>query len=200
MNPHGLTFVFAFYTLATLAYLGGFIFSRPVFQRVGLRLVMAGIFVHSIILFRFLDSPWAALHLFFMFLAFAVLLTSVVTGLIFFLQEVQIKSRRLSALFARLPALEVIDRIHARALGVGFILLTLGILSGSAWSLQVTGHFFEGDVKQWWALASWGLYLIFLNFRFAAGWRGRRGVLLSLLGFAALVFTFLGVNHKGMTP
>ena len=56
MSQHGLTFVFGFYTLATLAYLGGFIFPRPVFQRVGIRLAMAGLFVHSIILFRFLAA------------------------------------------------------------------------------------------------------------------------------------------------
>ncbi|MFO1519344.1 MAG: cytochrome c biogenesis protein CcsA [bacterium] len=140
-------------------------------------------------------SPWASVHIVFGFLAFAVFFLSFILGLLFLFQEIQLKRKKISKVFERLPSLDVLDRLHYKALTVGFILLTLGILSGSAWAKAAKGVYFFDDPRQLWTIIAWLVYAFFFQVRFSAGWKGRRGVLLSLLGFIVIVFTFLEVRH-----
>ncbi|MDO8461666.1 MAG: cytochrome c biogenesis protein CcsA [Deltaproteobacteria bacterium] len=140
-----------------------------------------------------LKSPWALVHFLFMFLAIALFLLGFAIGVAFLLQESRLKGKK--SPFPRLPSLEVMDEMHSKASGVGFILLTIGIASGIGLLHQVRGIFFSGDSKQWGALVAWFLYLVFLNVRMQAGCRGRRAVLLSLLGLSVIILTFLGFEH-----
>ncbi len=142
-----------------------------------------------------MQSPWASIHLIFSFLALAVFSLTFVLGIMFIIEEFQLKHKVLPKIFLKLPSLQFLDQIHARALTVGFILLTGGIITGGGWAKSVTGYYFFEDARQLWAICAWLIYLLFLQSRFTAGWRGRRGVLLSLLGFAVIMFTFLGVEH-----
>ncbi len=142
-------------------------------------------------------SPWASVHIIFSFLALAVFALSFVLAIIFIIEEFQLKYKVMPKLFFKLPSLHAVEQIHAKALTVGFILLSGGIITGAAWAKQVTGVYFFEDARQLWAICAWLIYAIFLQARFAAGWRGRKGILLSILGFAVILFTFLGVQHGG---
>ncbi|MFO1464733.1 MAG: cytochrome c biogenesis protein CcsA [bacterium] len=143
-----------------------------------------------------MHSPWASVHIMFSFLAFAIFALSFILGIIFIIEEFQLKYKVSPKLFLRLPSLESLEQTHAKALTVGFILLSGGIITGAAWAKSVTGVYFFEDARQLWAIIAWLIYALFLQARFGAGWRGRRGVLLSLLGFAVILFTFLGVKHN----
>lgn len=136
------------------------------------------------------------IHLVLMSLAFAVFTVSFLIGFVFLLQESRIKSRHFDRLSSRLPSLERMDSIHTKALTAGFLLLSGGILAGSLLSKLLMGKFISGDPKQLTSLVMWALYALFLNIRLRVGWRGRKGILLSLIGFAAIVLTFLGVSHR----
>lgn len=142
-----------------------------------------------------LQSPWASVHLMFSFLALAIFALSFILGILFIIEEFQLKYKVLPKVFLKMPSLQSLEKVHARALSVGFILLTGGIVSGAAWARAVTGFYFFEDARQLWAVIAWLIYALFLQSRWLAGWRGRRGVLLSLLGFIAILFTFLGVEH-----
>jgi len=142
-----------------------------------------------------MDSPWASIHIVFAFLALASFFLSFLLGLLFLLQELQLKRKKILKIFERLPSLEVLDQLHYKALTVGFVLLTLGIVSGSAWAKSVKGVYFFDDPRQLWSIVAWLVYAFFFQVRFSAGWRGRRGVLLSLIGFMVILFTFLEVRH-----
>jgi ABC-type transport system involved in cytochrome c biogenesis permease subunit len=142
-----------------------------------------------------MNSPWASIHIVFAFLALASFFLSFILGLLFLLQELQLKRKKLWKLFERLPSLEGLDQLHYKALTVGFVLLTLGIITGSAWAKSVKGVYFFDDPRQLWSFVAWLVYAIFFQVRFSAGWRGRRGVLLSLIGFMVILFTFLEVRH-----
>ncbi|MDX1387156.1 MAG: cytochrome c biogenesis protein CcsA [bacterium] len=144
---------------------------------------------------RWMTSPWASVHLMFSFLALAVFSLSFILGLMFIIQEFQLKYKVLPKIFLKMPSLESLEKVHARALSLGFILLTGGIISGAGWAKSVTGYFFFEDARQLWAIIAWLIYALFLQSRWLAGWRGRRGVLLSILGFIVILFTFLGVEH-----
>jgi ABC-type transport system involved in cytochrome c biogenesis permease subunit len=134
-------------------------------------------------------------HLVFMILAFIVFASSFLTGLFFLLQENRIKNHRLTSFVRRLPALETIYALHYKILTAGFVLLSLGMIVGALLSKMREGLFFTGDPKEIGALVTWALYALFLNMRLKVGWRGRKGILLSLLGFVAVILTFLALEH-----
>ena len=143
-----------------------------------------------------MHSPWASVHIIFSFLALAVFSLSFVLGILFIIEEFQLKYKVSPKLFLRLPSLEAVEQTHAKALTIGFVLLSGGIITGGIWAKSVTGIYFFEDARQLWAICAWLIYAFFLQARFAAGWRGRKGVLLSLIGFAVILFTFLGVKHN----
>jgi len=87
------------------------------------------------------------------------------------------------------------DVFMYRMISVGFFLLTLGILSGSAWAQQSWGRYWGWDPKETWSLITWIIYAIFLHARIARRWSGAKLALLAIAGFLAVLFTFLGVNY-----
>ena len=88
-----------------------------------------------------------------------------------------------------------LETLMYRCVSVGFFLLTLGILSGSAWAQQAWGRYWGWDPKEVWSLITWLVYAIFLHARITRGWGGKRLAILALIGFFAVLFTFLGVNY-----
>jgi ABC-type transport system involved in cytochrome c biogenesis permease subunit len=73
-------------------------------------------------------------------------------------------------------------------------MLTLGLVSGFVYAKSVWGNFWSWDPKEVWAGITWLLYAALLHQRLTVGWRGRRAAIMAIIGFAAVLFTFLGVN------
>ncbi len=141
-----------------------------------------------------LNNPWALSHVILMSLAFAVFAVSFLVGSLYVFQSRQLKMGRFGTL-SWLPPLEIMDGIHYKALTIGFILLSMGMVAGGVLSKMSFGQFFSADPRQLASLLTWVLYAILLNVRWRQQWRGRRGIVLSLLGFIVVVLTFLGVEH-----
>jgi cytochrome c-type biogenesis protein CcsB len=108
--------------------------------------------------------------------------------------ERELKRKKLGAIFKRLPSLDVLDDINYRCLTIGFPLLTLGIITGSIWASFAWGSYWSWDPKEVWSLITWLLYAALLHGRMTVGWRGRKAAILAIVGFCAILFTFLGVN------
>lgn len=144
---------------------------------------------------RAISDPWVVIHLGLAFLAFASFLVSFVIGISFIFLEWRIKAKDLGGLVRKLPPLEVLDGIHYKALGLGLILLTASIIAGAVLNKNVLGVFITRDPKQMWILFTWFLYALFLELRIRIGWRGRRGIVLSVLGFIIVVLGFFGLPH-----
>jgi ABC-type uncharacterized transport system, permease component len=142
-----------------------------------------------------MNSPWGSVHIVLSFLALAIFSLSFVLGILFIIEEFQLKHKVLPKVFLRLPNLEILETIHTRSLWVGLILLSGAIITGAGWAKSVTGVYFFEDARQLWAICAWLIYALILQARLA-GWRGRRGILLSVLGFVVILFTFLGVEHR----
>ncbi|WP_020677227.1 c-type cytochrome biogenesis protein CcsB [Geopsychrobacter electrodiphilus] len=141
-----------------------------------------------------LNSWWFPVHVTFAFLGNAAFALAFGAGIMYLLQDRMLKSKRFSTLYYRLPSLDTLDNINYRALSYGFPLMTLGIISGAAWAESVWGTYWSWDPKQTWALMTWFVYAALLHGRLSIGWRGRRAAIFAIIGFACLVFTFLGVN------
>jgi len=92
----------------------------------------------------------------------------------------------------RLPSLEVLDDLTYRAIVVGYPLFTLGALfAGAIWAYKAWGRPWGWDPKEVGSLVIWLIYSAYLHARMTAGWRGKRSAILSILGFAAAIFSFI---------
>lgn len=138
-------------------------------------------------------------HLVLVTLAFATFWVSFVLGSLFLFQEVRLKNHQpLPAWLRPLPPLEIMDSLHYKFLTAGFLFLSFGMVAGALLSKRVFGVYFNFDPRQTASLFTWGIYALFLNVRIRSGWRGRRGILLSLLGFLTVALTFLAIHHRGV--
>lgn len=141
-----------------------------------------------------LDSWWFPVHVTLAFLGNAVFTVAFVVGVMYLLQERMLKSKKFSALYYRLPSLDVLDSINYKCLSFGFPLMTMGIISGAVWANSAWGGYWRWDPKETWALVTWFWYAALLHGRLTIGWRGRRAAIFAIIGFLCLLFTFLGVN------
>ncbi len=140
-----------------------------------------------------LRSFWYPFHVGFAFLGEALFAVACATGVMYLLQEKGLKRKRPGAFYHRLPSLDVLDLVNHRSLTLGFLFLTVGIVTGAFWA-QNAWQKALWNPKVIWSLGTWLIYAAVLHARLTAGWRGRRAAILSILGFAAVLFTFLGVD------
>ena len=122
---------------------------------------------------------------------YAALFMAFAMGGLYLIQERELKSRSPRAFYYLLPSLERCDTISGRSVAVGFVFLTLAILTGMLWNEQARGRFFTNDAKEWSALLAWGIYVLLIVARRRTGWGGRKAALLGIVGFASVVFTFV---------
>jgi len=86
------------------------------------------------------------------------------------------------------------DLIAYRAAFFAFCFLTLGILTGALWGDRVLGQLWFWDPKETWSFITWLIFLAYLHARYTLDWRGRRAAILAIVGFAAVLFTYVGVD------
>jgi cytochrome c-type biogenesis protein CcsB len=87
-----------------------------------------------------------------------------------------------------------LDRLIYRAAVIGFIFLTIGILTGAVWAETAWGRYWSWDPKETASLITWFIYAALLHARLVQGWQGRPIAWLAVAGFGAVLFTYLGVG------
>jgi cytochrome c-type biogenesis protein CcsB len=92
------------------------------------------------------------------------------------------------------PEAVILDELGYQMTLFGFLFLSIGIISGAVWANSAWGRYWGWDPKETWSLITWFIYATLLHARMMRGWRGKRIAYLSLVGFAAVVFTYFGVN------
>ena len=142
----------------------------------------------------YFKSAWLGVHTTLAFLGDASFAIAFGVGVMYLIQEKQLKSKSPGALYRRLPSLEVLDELNYKAVAIGFPLLTLAIVSGSIWANSAWGYYWGWEPKEIWALVTWMVYAVYLHARLMAGWRGRKAAYMSVAGFVIVVFTFIGVS------
>lgn len=89
----------------------------------------------------------------------------------------------------------MLDEIEYKSIAVGFPLFTIGgLIMGAIWANSAWGKYWTWDPKETWSLITWLVYALYLHARFVGGWRGKRVAILAIIGFVAVIFTYLGVN------
>ncbi len=89
-----------------------------------------------------------------------------------------------------------LDRLVATSIGIGYPIFTVGaLLFGAVWAQTAWGAWWSWDPKETWALVTWLIYTAYLHTRLVRRMRGTTSAVLAIVGFAATVFTFFGVNY-----
>ncbi len=153
----------------------------------------------------FFKSFWVFFHVLTMFGGNGALALACGAGILYLIQEGTIKAKRRGFFFRRLPSLELLDRVGYTCIVSGFTLLTIGLVTGIIYAKTAWGKFWSWDPKEIWSAVVWLFYAALLHERLTVGWRGRKAAIMSIIGFAVILFTFLGVNlvleghHKEFT-
>ncbi len=93
---------------------------------------------------------------------------------------------------------EQLDSLSYRAITAGFLLLTVGLISGAVWANEAWGSWWSWDPKETWALICWLVYAAYLHTRITRGWQGKKPALLAITGFFLIIVCYIGVNLLGV--
>lgn len=140
-------------------------------------------------------DAWLLLHVAMILMGIASVCLTAGASLFYLLQERKLKRKELGGAMP-LPALRTLDLLINRAMGLGFVFTTVGVLAGSTWAYVESGTRWLANTNVLIALFTWLFYLTMVFLRANQGWRGRKSALmaLSLLGFSALTWA----THYGL--
>ncbi|MBU1262150.1 c-type cytochrome biogenesis protein CcsB [bacterium] len=134
-----------------------------------------------------LQSYWLEIHVITCFLGYAAFTVAFVMSIMYLAKD------RLSKI-PELPTEDLLDELSYKIIAIGVVFLTLGIITGAIWANYAWGSYWSWDPKETWALITWLIYAIYLHARVTIGWRKKKAACLAIIGFAAVIFTYLGVN------
>lgn len=142
-------------------------------------------------------APAFGWHIVVAILAYSTLTIAAFHAVLMALQESRLHTRSaqtgwLTGALDQLPALLTMEKLLFRLIWIGFILLTLTVLSGVVFSEQLFGTVLKWDHKSVFALLSWILFAALLAGRRWRGWRGKTALRFTLAGFATLVLAYVG--------
>ena len=112
-------------------------------------------------------------------------------------QEEALVASELSNLSGLSRFAQALDNLSYRTLGLGFPLLTVGILSGAVWANEAWGSYWSWDPKETWAFITWIVFAIYLHTRLSRGWKGTGPAAIAAAGFFVVWLCYLGVNLLG---
>ncbi len=152
-----------------------------------------------------LQGPLFGIHVSSLLFAYASFALACVIGITYVLLFKEIKAKHLGFFYARLPSLQVLDRMNHGAIVIGWLFLTLGLIVGGIWAAQARVGYGSGDArvqamslldpKIFVALVCWLVYSFELFAARRIGWGGRRAAYLSALGFAIVLLNFVPISY-----
>jgi len=167
------------------------------FALLGMSWAQLGLESHIEPLVPALQSNWLLYHVITCFLGYAAFAVACGISIMYLIKEKlegASGDAQAGGIISQFPSIRVLDDLNYKSIMIGFPLLTLGIITGAAWANYAWGTYWSWDPKETWSLIVWFIYAAFLHARITRGWVGRRAAILSVVGFAATIFCYLGVN------
>ncbi len=146
-----------------------------------------------------LDSYWLVIHVSIATISSGLFTVSFAVSALQLLKDsrdngsVRVGGPRWRSLDALPPARDL-EALSFRITAVGFVLWTFTIMAGAIWAERSWGRYWGWDPKETWSFVVWVIYAAYLHARTTAGWSGRRAAWFVIVGFAAVLFNFTGVN------
>jgi len=143
-------------------------------------------------------QSWLLVHVLLILTGYAALLVTAIGSILYLVQERRLKAKASKSALDRLPPLATLDNLVTRAMGLGFVFITLGVIAGSTWAFVESGTRWFGEAKIILSLITWALCLAMIFLRASAGWRGRRAAMMALTVLGCNLVTWIA--HVGMQP
>jgi cytochrome c-type biogenesis protein CcsB len=140
-----------------------------------------------------LKSNWLLAHVITCFIGYAAFALAFGISIMYLFKKRD--SDATNALLERFPAPGVLEDLNHQLVMLGFLFLSVGIITGAVWANSAWGRYWGWDPKETWSLITWFVYATLLHARLMRGWRGRKIAYLSIFGFGAVLFTYFGVNY-----
>nr|YP_009572661.1 cytochrome c heme attachment protein [Petiveria alliacea]QBE87947.1 cytochrome c heme attachment protein [Petiveria alliacea] len=124
----------------------------------------------------------------------------------FFFGEIQYINEKINILqsplyirnYYRYQLIEQLDHWSYRVISLGFIFLTIGILSGAVWANEAWGSYWNWDPKETWAFITWTVFAIYLHIRTNNNLQGANSAIVAFIGFLIIWICYFGVNLLGI--
>lgn len=136
------------------------------------------------------QRPLLPIHITIALLGMAASALAAGVAVMYLLMERQVKGKRFGLLFSRLPSLEFLDTLNRQLGVVGFIALSVTLVTGAFFSSAAPGFVWAWQSKEIATLVAWGVFAALISARSFGGWRGRRVALLTMTGFGLLLVCF----------
>lgn len=134
---------------------------------------------------------WLTIHRTLSLIGYAALSIAFAAGIMYLIQEHQVKTKKLGIMYFRMPSLEVLDDLNFKVITIGFPLFTLGFMTGSIWNTKIDQAFFSWDLARTMPLVvAWLIYGLVFFGRMVIGLRGKKAAQGAILGFVAVIGTF----------
>lgn len=159
------------------------IFVMPVVVAISCWLINNDLTVHPVM--PALRSYWLMVHVSAAVVAYGAFAMSFAASVAYLVKEKK----------AAASELKKLDEVAYKMVFIGLPFLTIMLVTGSVWAQYAWGAFWSWDPKETWALITWLVYAAYLHTRFLKGFKGRRAAILSVAGFAAIIFTLFGVGY-----
>ena len=142
-----------------------------------------------------LQNYWLLAHTTLIFLAYAAFIAAFGFGLMYLMAERKIRKKTDALLDNLLPSLGISDELGYRCTILGVILLTMGVIVGSLWTQYIRDVPWRWlDAKVISTLVTWFIYVVQVGLRQFWGWHGRRAAYAAIVGFVAVLCTYVGVD------
>ena len=141
-----------------------------------------------------LKSNWLISHVITCFFGYAAFGVSLALSLMYLLKRLDARGQK-NIFLKLIPPEGILDDLNYQMIVIGFLMLTLGIITGSVWAHSAWGSYWSWDPKETWSLITWLIYAAVIHSRMVRGWKGKKIAILSMVGFACVLFTYFGVNY-----
>lgn len=138
-----------------------------------------------------LQSNWLAIHVATAVISYGAFGVACGVSGMYLLRE---KFKKDDFFVKHIPSLEKLDIISYRTISLGYLFLTLVMVTGAIWAESAWGRYWAWDPKETWSFITWIIYSVYLHARITRGWKGRKAALFSVIGFICVLFTYIGVN------
>ena len=141
-----------------------------------------------------LKSWWLVIHVASAIICGGAFTVAAAISVLYLWRDRAERKGKVTGIVASLPDASRLDTLSYRILAFAFPLWTFAVISGAIWAENAWGRYWGWDPKETWAFITWVIYAGYLHARSTAGWRGRRAAYISLIGFAAFLINYFGVN------
>ena len=139
-----------------------------------------------------LGDLYPMLHILSIYFSYSTFFVASVAALLYLAQDYFLKNKQTGIVFEQLPNLFFLDQLNYKAIGLGFPIFTISIITGFIWAKHTRGFTWSPGHREIYSIALWLIYALILHVRLSAKMRGRKVAQLSLVAFCVILLTLFG--------